>query len=650
MLKNSPRSGERAAANPATKAPPKKRGAKPRLIVDFPEPRYNLDEDPDGFADALRAQLDRFGESIWYLHRSLERVHPKFNRRTLLSWADGDKVPRSVTSMAVLRLIEQRYQLPDGYFHEKLPNKGRAVIGRRITGIAPAERRRLAWHLPDDFDERSPEERDEIVAWVRDVIVSGSTEYRRFQREALKERYGLQFPPLTGRRMWSGRTTIRTGAGPTDAPSALTEEVRRLVTFKTATLSAIGYVRNGVWNDYTAAQRAEHLSLFFGALAASPTGVTAGHGVPRDHLCLALLAFPSVWDWYVRWRERRRGFFTSWEANMLSVGVSLVRRETGWLRQSPDLADRLQPIDGLVSSADIAAAKADWEGQCEAMYRHGLVRAKEIERVLRIHRDPFEPILPVLEAAKPVAEYLRIADEILKYRPDPDRFPLQAAESTRSFLMIRLGLHLGVRQRNLRELRLCPRGETPTGERQLEARRHGEIRWSDRDQGWEVLIPSSAFKNAGSSFFGNKPFRLILPDLGKLYAFIDSYVRRERALLLGNAADPETFFVKTAKRTTSEASYNVTTFYEAWRHTIQRHGVFNPYTGRGAIKGLLPHGPHNVRDVLATHILKQTGSYEQASYAIQDTPATVAEHYGRFLPQDKAAMAAAILNQVWEAA
>ena len=60
--------------------------------------------------------------------------------------------------------------------------------------------------------------------------------------------------------------------------------------------------------------------------------------------------------------------------------------------------------------------------------------------------------------------------------------------------------------------------------------------------------------------------------------------------------------------------------------------------------------PHNVRDVLATHILKQTGSYEQASYAIQDTAEMVAQHYGRFLPQDKAEIAARILNQVWEAA
>jgi hypothetical protein len=57
-----------------------------------------------------------------------------------------------------------------------------------------------------------------------------------------------------------------------------------------------------------------------------------------------------------------------------------------------------------------------------------------------------------------------------------------------------------------------------------------------------------------------------------------------------------------------------------------------------------------VRDVLATHVLKKTGSFEQASYAIQDTPAVVAQHYGRFLPEDKAMLAARVLNRVWEEA
>lgn len=153
-----------------------------------------------------------------------------------------------------------------------------------------------------------------------------------------------------------------------------------------------------------------------------------------------------------------------------------------------------------------------------------------------------------------------------------------------------------------------------------------------------------------SSFFGSKPFRLVLPDLGQLYRYIEDYIDRHRARLLNGASDPSTFFVKTVKVSSANAAYSQTTFYEAWRLIIQRYGIYNPWTNRGAIKGLLPHGSHNVRDVLATHILKQTGSYEQASYAIQDTPEMVAQHYGRFLPQDKAALAARILNKVWEAA
>lgn len=335
---------------------------------------------------------------------------------------------------------------------------------------------------------------------------------------------------------------------------------------------------------------------------------------------------------------------------MLRLGMSLVKQETGWLRQMPALADRLFPIDGLVSGTEIAEARANWAGACDRLHVHAGARAKEIEHVARVHRDPFEPILPVLEADSPVGEYRKISQEILRLAPDADRYPRAVAESARSFLLIRLGLHLGLRQKNLRQLMICPRNQMPRTERQLEGAKRGEIRWSERDQGWEVFIPAAAFKNAGSSFFEGRPFRLVLPDLADLNRHIYDYVDRHRDVLLNGAGDPGTFFVKTAKLTSRNAAYDQNTFYEAWRLVIQRYGIFNPYTGNGVIKGLLPHGPHNIRDVLATHILKQTGSYERASYAIQDTPEMVAKHYGRFLPQDKSALAAQILNQVWMSA
>lgn len=635
----------------------RRRGRKPQPVIEHPEPLFTDWIEPATFHESLALHMQRHADTYWGLWRAIVRPKERFDRTTLQSWTAGRRAPRSATSFEMLSRIEDRYRLPTGHFRALLPHPARAVAGHKLAGIAPAEQRRLAWHLPDDFNSRSTKERGEIVEWVRTHIITGSTEYRRFQAEAMKHRYAIRFPAITGRKR-SPKPAPEAMADEDpealsaayDAPPRLNDEMQRLVSFKTATLTEIGYQRNGVWGEETSSQKIEHLGLMFGALAAAPKGVISGFGVPLADLTFGLLVFPTVWDWYVQWRERRRGFYTRWEVDMLRLGVALTRIDTGWIRQMPHLADRLRPIPNLVSEADIELAQLDWAAACDAMYAHGTARAKEVERVAQVHRDPFEPILPILEADSPVAEYRKITEEILRTLPDERRYPRQAAEAVRSFLILRLGLHLGLRQKNLRQLMLCPRGQNQRTERQLETMRRGELRWSDRADGWEVLIPAAAFKNAGSSFFAGRPFRLVLPDLGGLYRHLDAYIRSHRRALLAGSPDPGTLFVKTVKVTSQDASYDQNTFYEAWRLAIQRYGIWNPYTGRGVIKGLLPHGPHNVRDVLATHILKQTGSYEQASYAIQDTPEVVAKHYGRFLPQDKAALAADILNRVWLAA
>ncbi|NVD41321.1 hypothetical protein HT585_20810 [Ensifer sp. HO-A22] len=629
-------------------------------MVEFPEPLFDDWDDPSTFAEALQLHMRRHGDTCWYLHRAIIRPGETFNRKTIVVWFNGEKPPRSVQSLEILGRIERRYRLPAGYFKSKLPNPMRATKGHDVGDeIGDAERRRMAWHLPDDFNSLPFEKREEIIEWVRRVIISGTTEYRRFQAAAIKQRYAIRFPALTGRSVspvWDiedeDPNTVDPDllSGSLDAPASLAAEMESLVRFKTTTLTDLGFQRNGVWGEETAAQKIEHLGLMFGALSASPDEGVRGYGLPFERLTFGLLAFPGVWDWYLRWRERRRGFYTTWEVNMLSIALALTRKETGWLRQHPELLMRVRPVPGLISESETTAASSDWHGYCDNFYRHLTNRLKEIQRVARVHRDPFEPIMCVLETDSPLSEYRKITDEILARMPDEKRHPRAAAEAVRSFLLLRLGLHLGLRQKNLRQMLVCPRGRLPTTERRLEDLKCGELRWSDRENGWEVLIPANAFKNASSSFFGQKPFRLVLPDLLDLYHYIDAYVSRHRAALIGEIKDSGTFFVKTTKSNTKDAAYDSSSFYEVWRLTIQRYGIYNPYTGRGAIKGLLPHGPHNVRDVLATHILKKTGSYEQASYAIQDTPEMIRSHYGRFLPEDKAALAARILNQVWMAA
>lgn len=653
----------------ATEAPPSKKrrpgaGRPPRPVIASPLPDSDVWDDPTTFHEALALHMRRHRDTSVTLTRALLAPGETLQTSTIATWRNGRKAPRGVTSLGILRRIERRYRLPAGYFQAKLPHPARAATGHQPAGVSAAEMRRLAWHLPDDFGERSAAEREEILEWVRRVVISGATDYRRYQADAMKLRYAVRFPELQAKRLRETKPEPEPEdkdeyspespdpellSGVVRAPPRLAAEMAALVAFKTSTLAAIGYQRRGVWGAETAAQKMEHLGLMFGALAASPRGATRGQGAPLCDLTFALLVFPSVWDWYVQWRERRRGFYTNWEVDMLRVAVALTGPQTGWITQTPELAKKLRPIPGLVSHADIETATADWAAACARLHAHALSRAKEIQRVARVHRDPFEPILAVLEADSPVGEYRRITEEIVRLMPDAHRYPKSHAEAVRSLLLIRFGLHTGLRQRNLRELLVCPRGRAPTSDRQLEQARRGELRWNARGNTWEVHIPAIAFKNAHSSFFAGRPFRLNLPDLSGLYGLIDAWIDKHRAALLGRASDPGTFFVKTMKISSASAAYDQNTFYEAWRLTIQRYGIFNPYTGRGAIKGLLPHGPHNVRDVLATHILKRTGSYEQASYAIQDTPDMVAKHYGRFLPQDKAALAAQVLNQVWVA-
>ncbi|WP_279483833.1 hypothetical protein [Aureimonas sp. SK2] len=650
-------------------AAPRKPGPKPRPIVAHPEPLWSEWTDPADLASALRLHLVRHGESVAMLARAITAAGTRLERLTLDNWIKGKASPRSVVSLQALDCIEDRYKLPEGSLRAKLPHPARAARGHALAGLPASERRRLAWHLPDDFARRTAAEQDEILAWVRTTIISGSTDYRRYQAAAQRQRFAVRFKALNGTGRWTGTRKTRAPAREdaprpaidfddgeaivsmvVDAPERLQREMTELLRFKTATLTAFGLRRSGVWNAETASQKIEHFGLMFGALVASPDGEIRGHGAELGSLSFAHLVFPRVWDWYLSWREARRGFYTKWEVDMLALGLSLTQKETGWLRQTPRLGQHLVPIPGLVDEADIASARTDWNAACDTLHAHGRHRTRELKRVARIHRDPFEPILPILEAKSPVGEYRRITEEIARRMPDERTYPKATAEAARAFLLLRFGLHTGLRQKNLRELLVCPRGRIPTAERVLEERRRGELRWSTREGGWEVLIPALAFKNHTSSFFGSKPFRLILPDLGGLYDAIEAWIDRHRARLLGPAEDPGTFFIKSVKRSSANAAYNQTTFFEAWRLAIQRYGIHNPYTGRGVIVGLLPHGPHNIRDVLATHILKQTGSYEQASYAIQDTPEMVAQHYGRFLPQDKAEIAARVLNQVWQAA
>lgn len=154
-----------------------KPGPKPKPIEEFPEPLFDTYEEPVSFQAAFQFHIDRFGESYYHLHRAIFRDGDALEATTLLSWLKGTKVPRSVANLDILNRIKRRYRLPLGYFKEKVPHQSRAGVGYDLgDDISPAERRRLAWHLPDDFNSLPEEKRAEILEWVRRIIISGATD------------------------------------------------------------------------------------------------------------------------------------------------------------------------------------------------------------------------------------------------------------------------------------------------------------------------------------------------------------------------------------------------------------------------------------------------------------------------------------------
>lgn len=608
--------------------------------------RYSR-RDISAFHKAFKIHMQRCGDTLETLLAAAEKSAPKVHVLSIVGWVQAKAAPRSKKAFVWFNWLERRYGLSEDYFRSKLYGSVDSHLNialRRRKGPACSL---LRWHLPADFNQRSVREREKIVQWISDNILPCSTDYGRYISRVCNQPFALRFPAIIAKGKRRPAGTLSDEPALVDAPRGLSAEVADMVKFKTETFTALGFERNSRWKGVTAKSKVHQLGLLFGTLVASPNSEIAGFGIPAEHLSVGLLVFPALWDRYLEWCKKRRGFFTRFEQSLLHDFRSFTRSGTGWMLQRPDLAEGLQPLPGIISQVDISIVQRNWSQACAVLHQHMKMRSKDLGHIIRQHRDTFAPIMVILNSNSPLGEYRKIADEVMRRMPDQNAQPKAAAEAMRAYLLLRFGMHLGLRQKNMRELLVCFRGEKPRGERKLEELGRGEIRWCEVSGGWRVLIPSSAFKNAKSSFFAGNPFNLMLPDLEGLYSVIDAYLDFHRPVLLANAKDPETFFIKTVRSFTKTAAFDNGHFYRTWREIIQRYGIHNPFTGTGVIPGLLPHGPHGVRDVLATHVLKQTGSYDLASYAIQDTPRMVANHYGRFLPEDKTAQAARVLNRVW---
>lgn len=612
------------------------------------------------FADKLNAILRENNVNSTQLYNSLPTELQTLDNNIIQKWSNRKATPRNTArSIAISRYIEHFFNVPTDELTNKIP--GYKTKNVHLQRLPARSYDNLAFYLPDDFEALSVEQQDEILTWVSSNIFTGrSIGYRRYLSKATKIPYRISFPTIEN---WiSIRQNNANYFSDLDdcdhdsssksskcviAPQALLEEVFALVSFKTKMFSPIDMKRSGKWNIYGAQFRLSALSRMLGALHSPVHGPTKGLGIPLECLTLALLLIPAIWEAYLTWKFKRRKFYSKIDLGELHNALHLLKAETGWLRQNPQLADRLKVIDKMVTESDIEQAQSDWNTACDTAINYLTKRIYDISGEIQVHRDPFAPILPILRSNNPLAEYKKFADEILRWIPDQALYPRHAAEAVRSYLLVRLAVILALRAKNLRQLYVSFDSE-PRDRDQLRREGRGELIWSSKEGRLSIYIPTSAFKNSKSRVFKHEDFEYDIDDVDNLHAFFLKYMQIHRPILVGKGIDPGTFFVRRHRIGSKIClSYDENGFAEEWRDLTRRFAVYNPYTKRGAIPGILPHGPHSVRHIVATFVLKRSGSFDDAARAIQDNRETTERHYARFAPKDGAERVNRLKSEGW---
>ncbi|WP_152540631.1 helix-turn-helix domain-containing protein [Sulfitobacter pontiacus] len=575
-------------------------------------------------------QNETFGERLTRLRTSsllsrrdlaLEIVNAGATPDTtkIRNWEQGAKLPHPHSRPDIERL-EKLFDVYPGYLLETLP-KVPVSAQSYETGLPASIQRRVSKHLPEDYMHRSLSEKDEILNWVSQNILSTPKEILE-EGSSASSGVSLDLSVYALARKPSPRLI--------PAPTHLLNELDELVRFKTAAMVPYGKTRNEKWGPVSADKADYEFRAILGSLQQM--------GLPPELISLSICLSPEAIDRFIDWKRLRRGGYTKAIEIPLILLESLLHPKFGLIAQTPNFGQKLYHVPGLISEYTVDKVKECWSAACSDAKQHINQRIKNVVEASKKGRDPFEALLPVLTADSPLNEYYKIVQEIRLRMPD-DSYPVRKAEALRSLMLLRIGLELGFRQKNLRELLLCSYDQKPRTWKELVRLKRGEISYENGS--WKVRIPGCAFKNFYSRAVEEENV-FYLEDRDHLFDEICAYIDA-RTLLIGSDSCVDEFFVKKATKRSKDASLSSAAYYEAYRSMITTYGILNPYTGRGAIEGLRPHGPHSIRHVLATAAVKCTGGYSDAAALLLDSEETIRGTYARFLPGQRHARAQSVL-------
>ena len=316
------------------------------------------------------------------------------------------------------------------------------------------------------------------------------------------------------------------------------------------------------------------------------------------------------------------------DASLCRIIAGWFEKETGYFTHRPR---HLDPVPGLLDETFIKQATADWVKAATTAYTEMSQIADDIEAAAKQIRNPWFRIEPIISRDDPLTPLFDAIELLASHRPGLYSSPVSIAYHDRQQLIVHLLLNSRLRASNVRELTWRKDNK-------------GQLR-QDKDGTWIIVLRQELLKNAGSSALPPNGEDVVI-ELDKedatLYKALDNY-------LLGLA--PTRNVLLTGKPTnvlfpglSKNGVMTEQNFYKVVAHFTASYLVKFPWRD-GGIEGVLPFGPHAIRHLVATHVIKTTGTVEAAANALLDSVETLRKTYARFLTRDKSRLTNRIIRE-----
>ena len=575
------------------------------LLVNGPRARDKIQAGLPSF-DTLAEALQHFIELRGWTAKGLaQAAGVRFT--TLLTWLQRDCRPRRDDTVAHLARVEQVLELPEGtllHYTDGVHRYMKATfsdfgLSKNVWGI-------IRSHLPDDFDARARPEQEEIVGWIQENI--WKTPRDEDDDGGERSPYRCRFDRGTG----NSDTRCDTFA----ASPGLQQEYDALLDFKTAYPAPIGKKRGKPWRDGTISARTTAYGIFFGALR------KVAPDMPDDMMSFLNAADEAQVRKVIEYIVERRGLPTTTIITMLNALIALFNPEEGFIVQHRHVfSDR---FPGMPQGDDLARFCAQ---VVEALYdEYGAWQDK-----ITAGRSSFRAVDVILRDDHPLDAYHMIVEHIDARTPPRAVQKLEWARCQRRAMLIHMLEVLPLRRKDMAKLVLLEHEAPPPSFAALARRGHGVIYF--RGGKWRFRQPKSVFKNHGSP--ATSDIDVALVNWRDLYDRIKRYLDA-RNILIGDGPDHGQFIVKDNSQSNSlpEKALNAEELSTLFLDTIRKFGIYNPYTGSGAIPGLGIHRMHSVRHVVATHLAKVV-EFDAAAARLFDTIQQIMSNYADYTAEEK---------------